>query len=124
LDACCCSSASVILEQDVIGFSANTDACLFAHAVASFMAFPSPSHVSLIELPHRKIWIGFSVCPGWAGFAILGRIYPATTSVSLACTPREESRPTEGEWIVPLPDDDTGALLTLLNIIHGPTTHP
>jgi hypothetical protein len=30
-----------------------------------------------------------------------------------------ESRPTEGEWIVPLPDDDRGALLTLLNIIHG-----
>jgi hypothetical protein len=31
----------------------------------------------------------------------------------------EESRPTEGEWIIPLPDDDPGALLTLLNIIHG-----
>jgi hypothetical protein len=72
LDAYYCCSASIILEQDVIRFSANTDARLFAHAVASFMAFPSPSHVSLIELPHRKIWIGspkvywigFSVCPG------------------------------------------------------------
>jgi hypothetical protein len=31
----------------------------------------------------------------------------------------EESRPTEGEWIVALPDDDCEALLTLLNIIHG-----
>ncbi|KAF8847697.1 hypothetical protein BDZ45DRAFT_811387 [Acephala macrosclerotiorum] len=31
----------------------------------------------------------------------------------------EESRPTEGEWIVALPDDDREALLTLLNIIHG-----
>ena len=31
----------------------------------------------------------------------------------------EESRPTEGEWTVTLPDDDCDALLTLLNIIHG-----
>lgn len=31
----------------------------------------------------------------------------------------QESRPTEGEWIVALPDDDRGALLALLNIIHG-----
>jgi len=31
----------------------------------------------------------------------------------------EESRPTEGEWIVALPDDDREALLTLLNIIHA-----
>jgi hypothetical protein len=30
-----------------------------------------------------------------------------------------ESRPTEGEWLVALPDDDPEALLTLLNIIHG-----
>jgi hypothetical protein len=30
-----------------------------------------------------------------------------------------ESRPKEGEWIVPLPDDDPNALLTLLYIIHS-----
>ena len=31
----------------------------------------------------------------------------------------KESRPKEGEWIVPLPDDDPKALLTLLYIIHS-----
>jgi hypothetical protein len=31
----------------------------------------------------------------------------------------KESRPTEGEWIISLSNDDSEALLTLLNIIHG-----
>jgi hypothetical protein len=31
----------------------------------------------------------------------------------------KELRPKEGEWIVPLPEDDPGALLTLLNIVHS-----
>ncbi len=31
----------------------------------------------------------------------------------------KESRPTEGEWVVPLPEEQPKALLAVLNIIHG-----
>lgn len=34
----------------------------------------------------------------------------------------KESKPPEGEWIVPLPDDLPDALLTVLNIVHGKFT--